>query len=196
MVLGCLQETYRSIVLPYDDEETPLKLMGKKMLPIFEDADQKLSNESLDIIKKLDSENRLDHSELDERLYELNPLLDNLGKDIHSLAMPYWMWTPEFDQSSRSYFQKKKEVKRGPFHLLVQNKQEFLKSLDENLEILERQLHPFYQSDHLRMDDVLIASHLWGMYIVPEFQFSPKLHQYLQNIAQTCKFNYHQDFWE
>ena len=191
MVLGLLNIPYESVVLPYDDEQTPLSLTGVKMLPILEFSKEDIRNESLDIIKILDKDgvlNCVDPSDLD-------PLLSEIGKSVHSLCMPYWMWTPEFNEKSRSYFQKKKEVKRGPFNKLAQNKDAFISELDKTLNSLEKELSPFYQSTKLTIKDIMIASHLWGMYVFPEFRFSEKLNNYLQSISKACNFNYHEDFW-
>lgn len=191
--LGLLGLSYDSIVLPYDDEETPIKLMNKKMLPIFEFEDESISNESLDIIKKLDKNNTLKNEESSDQ--GLNDLLSRIGKDVHSLCMPYWIWTPEFNDSSRKYFLKKKEAKRGPFGKLAQDKEKYLSSFAETTKFIESKLSPFYESDVLTIKDIMLASHLWGMYIFPEFQFTQKLHDYLQDIKAKAKFEYHKDFW-
>lgn len=194
MVLGYLNIPFESVVLPYNDEKTPISLMGKKMLPIF-DLNGSLMNESLDIIQKLDTANKLNTIEAIKSYQEMELLLSQIGSDVHSLAMPYWIWSPEFDSESRQYFQKKKEAKRGPFANLVKNKEGFLKGITNTLKSLEERLTPFYTSKEITLNDILIASHLWGLYIVPEFQFSEKTHNYLQAIKQKCHFNYHEDFW-
>jgi glutaredoxin 2 len=196
MALGFLELPYESIVLPYDDEKTPVELTGKKMLPIAV-LDGTASNESLDIISLLDKNDRL---KLSVTLYnntflELNALLNKWGEQIHNLAMPYWIWTPEFSPASRYYFQSKKEMKRGPFKELVQKRSLFEEKLQHDLEILKKELKPFYQSDKMTIYDILIASHLWGLYVVPEFQFSQELHNYLQKVKSLCHFDYHKDFW-
>ncbi|MCK6594658.1 MAG: hypothetical protein L6Q33_05625, partial [Bacteriovoracaceae bacterium] len=126
---------------------------------------------------------------------EINALLDRIGKPVHNLCMPYWIWTPEFNEQSREYFQKKKEIKRGPFKNLIHQKEEFIAELDLILAGLENDLRPFYQNNEMTILDIALAAHLWGMYIFPEFQFSPKIHQYLQKIKRQCAFDYHADFW-
>jgi glutaredoxin 2 len=196
MALGFLDLPYESIVLPYDDEKTPVDLMGVKMLPIFEFSDKSVSNESLDIIKALDKENSLKNDLLTEsNLSEIDSILSKIGSDVHSLCMPYWMWTPEFNEQSRQYFQKKKEVKRGPFNKLIHKKEQFITSLNSTLDELESTLDPFYNSKTMTIQDIMIASHLWGMYIFPEYKFSEKIDAYLQSVSRHCKFNYHEDFW-
>jgi len=196
MGLGFLNIAYESHVLPYNDETTPVQLSGVKMLPFIE-IDGKVQNESLDILKSLDTNNLLGWSQLKEREVEIDNLLTKIGSPVHSLCMPYWIWTPEFDESSRQYFQSKKEVKRGPFKDLIKNKTQYLQSLNEILSNdIEKNLEPFYKSSALTIIDIMIAAHLWGMYIFPEFQFSPKVHAYLQKVSGLCHFDYHQDFWK
>jgi len=108
--------------------------------------------------------------------------------------MPYWIWTKEFNPKSRYYFQTKKEKKRGPFRDLIKNKDEYLKNLEVTLNEVEALLNPYYL-DEFSIFDIMLASHLWGMYIFPEFQFSEKLHNYLQDVKNICSFEYHEDFW-
>jgi glutaredoxin 2 len=194
--LGYLGLSYRSEVLRYDDEATPVRLSGKKMLPILERPEGAM-NESLNIMRWLDREDSLGLTQAmgGAGFAAFERLLTDLGGPIHSLAMPYWIYTPEFDPQSRSYFQKKKEEKRGPFRELYQRRAEFTQELQPHLAAVEAELRPFYQSEALGALDLLLAAHLWGLYVVPEFQFSPRVHSYLQEIGRQCHFNYHQDFW-
>ena len=94
------------------------------------------------------------------------------------------------------YFQEKKEVKRGPFNKLIQNKKQYLFDLEDILDELETKLTPFYNSKEMTILDIMIASHIWGMYIFPEFQFPPQIHIYLQKVRELTNFKYHQDFWK
>ncbi len=197
MALGLLNTPYTSEPLGYDDEKKPTELCGKKMLPILKDGEIAM-NESLDIIAHLDKKNvlKLEVLKNTQQLNELEDLLNRLGKPIHNLCMPYWAWTKEFTPEAREYFINKKSVKRGPFNALARNKQQFLDELSPLLEELEKKIGPFYnQAQELSVFDLMIASHIWGMYIFPEFQFSPKIHSYLQRVKELCNFNYHEDFW-
>ena len=197
MGAGFLNISYDSIVVPYDDESTPINLTGKKMLPIWVDNENKAQNESLDIIKKLDQHNALNWDLFVGQKDTIDRLLGSIGDPVHSLCMPYWIWTPEFNPNSRKYFQSKKEEKRGPFKDLIKNKNVFIQKLNGILgHEIEAKLTPFYNSEKLTIVDIMIASHLWGMYIFPEFQFSTKVHSYLQNVGTQCHFNYHEDFWK
>ena len=193
--LGLLNIPFKSTVLPYHDEETPKSLTGVKMLPILRDGDL-VMNESLDIIQYLDKKNVLLVKETIQTT-EFNNLTDELNRissHLHSLAMPYWIYTAEFDPESRTYFQKKKETKRGPFRDLLKNQQKYLDEIGPLLSNLEKDLQPFYHSSKMTLSDIIIASQLWGLYVVPEFQFSDKMNQYLQTVKQICHFEYHVDF--
>lgn len=200
MALGFLEQSYRSIVLPYHDEKTPTDLCQKKMLPIVTFDDGNSSNESLDIIARLDEKNLLGTKDLLANAKEqqkMEELLNEIGGTVHNLAMPYWIWTPEFDLDSRQYFVEKKSQKRGPFHLLAQKKQQFLDELPPILTKVQGMLNsPYYKGESLSIQDIMIASHLWGLYVVPEFQFSSNMHRYLQSIKNLCHFEYHEDFWK
>lgn len=196
MGMSFLGLKYESHVTAYDDEETPVRLTGKKMLPIMEYDDGKAQNESLDILRSQDVSLVLHWDLLEKNSATLNSLLDKIGSPVHSLAMPYWIWTPEFNDSSRKYFQSKKEVKRGPFKDLVKHHKSYADKLDDILlhEVIP-ELKPFYKSNRLTIMDVMIASHLWGMYVVPEYQFDSRIHEYLMHVKEVTHFDYHEDYW-
>lgn len=196
MAFGYLKIPYISQVLDYDDEKTPVELTGKKMLPILRHESGAM-NESLDIISFIDTENQLKVSQVINSLQfkKFESLLTHLGETVHSLCMPQWIYTKEFNEKSRNYFQKKKEVKRGPFRELIKNQNQFITVLEKEWPQIINDLQPFYQSSEFSLYDILLASHLWGLYIVPEFQFPDELHQYLQKVKKICGFNYHEDLW-
>jgi len=194
MVLGFLNLPFESIVLPYDDEETPIRLAGKKMLPIMDFGDGFITNESLIIIEHLDKNDSLKTSLLKGDLkIPIEEMLNELGHNIHSLCMPHFIETKEFNEKSREYFVKKKEAKRGPFKNLILNRDKFLEPLEEDLEILEEQLGPYFLGQEFSIFDILIASHLWGLYLLPDFSFSETLDAYLQEVKEICKFEYNKE---
>lgn len=195
MSCGILNISYESHVTPYDDEKTPLLLTGKKMLPIWEDEAGAL-NESLDIIAHLDQDGIFQEELNNEvKLKEMNELLNKLAAPLFKLAMPYFVWTPEFDKSSRRYFLSKKEAKRGPFSELLKDRpiyeKQFLEAL--NSEVIPH-IQNFYHSENLKLWDIMLASHLWGLYLVPELRIEQKLHDYLQRVKAETRFDYFEDY--
>lgn len=196
MAFGLFGVSYQSNVLPYNDEKTPVELTGIKMLPIIQEESGLAMNESLDIIKKFDSKGRLNFTHYQNLSAEIDHVLDRIASPVHNLAMPYWIWTKEFNDQSREYFEAKKSKKRGPFNQLVHRREEFISQLNPIFEELNKQLTPFYKSQDLTIVDIMIAAHLWGLYVVPEFQFPQEIHDYLQAVKKLTHFNYHEDFWQ
>lgn len=196
MALGFLNKKFDSQVLSYDDEATPIKLTGTKMLPIWVDEQGQAINESLDIIRKIDNENLIpkDFLEDPKQVEWIEGWLNLLGDNVHNLAMPYWVWTKEFTPKAREYFENKKSKKRGPFFLLAQKRESFEGALITDLKRLEAELNPWFLGQNFTLADIMLASHLWGLYVVPEFRFSDKLNAYLQSVKRACKFDYHADF--
>lgn len=190
-----LKKEYQSTVLSYADELAPVELTGVKMLPIWKDETKTL-NESLDIITYLDRDNQLRCDLLQDQglLKKINDMLDELAGPVFKLCMPYFVWTPEFDQNSRAYFLKKKEAKRGPFNELLKQRDLLETQVQDQLLKLEDQIDGFFYGDQLTVIDLMIASHLWGLYTVPEFRFSDKWNQYLQKIKTLTGFDYFVDY--
>lgn len=195
LCLSLLGIDYISIVLPYDDELTPVQLTGVKMLPIAE-IDGKYVNESLDIIKILDKDNILNWGNYEKNEKEVGLLLKEIGDAVHPLAMPYWIYTPEFDDTSRSYFQTKKEKKRGDFNLLVKSKDYYITDLLSKLNSLKKFLSPYFLSSDIGLIDLMIYSHLVGLNVVPSFRFPIFFDDYMRNIEKLSSFDYHVDFWQ
>lgn len=190
MALGYLNIPWNSHVLPYSDEATPISLTGKKMLPILKDGSQ-VMNESLDIIKHLDTGNKLGN----EEWRDFEGTLDLVAPLIYNLAMPFWVFSPEFDPDSQKYFLKKKEAKRGPFAELIKKRPGFETELHPLLSGLEMRLKPFWDSSQLGIRDIGLAAQLWGLFSVPEFRFSEKLHSYLMTVKVLTQFNYTNFHW-
>ena len=199
LAAGYYGQAYQSVVLEYSDESTPTQMIGKKMLPIWQKDDASFMNESLDIIVYLDLKHNKKLKVQDylssPAFNELDLLLNQMGKALHSLVMPHWIFTAEFDPKNREYFQKKKEATRGSFKDLVANRAKLEQELHPFLQQIENEFSSFYKSKDFSLADILLASHLWGLYMLPEFQFSPKMHKYLQEVKSLCAFDYHKDFW-
>lgn len=197
MALGFLDLNWQSVVVGYHNEKLPIKLTGQKMLPILEFDNGAVMNESLDIIKKIDTNELLSlksASDLKD-MDELELALSDLSKPLFKLSMPYIIWTAEFSPEARDYFQKKKELSRGPFYKLMKNRSALEVDFNDKVKVIEDEIKSFYRSDQLRLHDIVIASHLWSMYLLPEFQFSSKIHDYLMEIKKQTKFDYHFDYW-
>ena len=67
--------------------------------------------------------------------------------------------------------------------------------LFENLKSMETHLKPFWNSSTLTIKDIGMAAQLWGLFAVPEFQFSPKVLDYLMQVKSLTNFNYTNFHW-
>ena len=193
---GYLGIKYKSIVLGYSDEATPMELTGKKMLPIARLNDGRLMNESIDIIVATDTNNQLAVKNFvgTERQIQVEDLLNSFSKPLFGLAMPFYALSGEFSLQDRAYFIKKKSLSRGPFDALLLKGDTFRDELVPFLKKIEGKVKHFFDSDHLRMEDILLVSHLWGLYMVPEFRFSEALNNYMQRTKDICKFQPWNDY--
>jgi len=185
LALGFLQIPHKTQLLHYADEVTPVNFIEKKMTPILKKIDGSYMGESLDIIRYLDSKSILGTIE-DHTLQ----FLDELSPDLYNLLMPYYGFSAEFDDKDRLYFRTKKEIKRGPFKILVQ-KREFYLSIVET--IIDNYKHHFEHK--VDLNQIVIASQLWGLFLVNEYRMPKYLYDYLQFMKENCRFVYDLDFW-
>ena len=195
LALKILNIQYKSVVLPYDDEITPVELAGAKMLPILTVGDFAMS-ESLDIIQFMDKKDTLNWELLGEEKVIVDNILSEVAKNLHPLAMPYWIYTPEFDNASRKYFQTKKERKRGPFNELVKNREIYIEGLNNILEEVSGNLTPFFKSSKISIIDILLYSHIVGNYVVVGYQVPKKIDAYMKKVEKDNSFSYHGIFWQ
>lgn len=193
MALGFLNIAYNSVLLPYADEATPVKLTGKKMAPIIQRADATFMNESLDIIKYLDPANKIKQSSSQDAF--VNLWLEQISKPLFNLLMPYYLHGIEFSDVDKKYFQQKKEIKRGPFSELVKKRKQFGLEIDSYLSQILPKLNPYIDGDSFTLQDIILSAHLWGLYLAYDYRISDPLHRYLQLVAKTCNFNYDYDAW-
>ena len=82
-----------------------------------------------------------------------------------------------------------------PFELLRDQRPGFESAILKNLEAYTRELKPFWDSDSFTLKDIVIASHLWGLFVVPEFRFPIEWYDYLMSVKKLCHFEYHAGYW-
>lgn len=198
MTLGLLNIPYHSIILPYSDEITPIQLTGKKMAPFIKKEDGTYLNESLDIMEYLDELHvlKIPTTKKTDTFLQAENFITTISTPLFNLLMPFYLNGKEFSDQDKIYFQRQKEIKRGPFHKLVQRRKEFIGEINIQLENLYQHLRPYYQSSHVGLCDILIASHLWGMYLAHTYRVPSKLNDYLQSISSECRFVYDTDLWK
>ncbi|GAA0793646.1 glutaredoxin 2 [Marinobacterium sediminicola] len=178
----------QQVVLLNDDEDSCHRLIGRKMVPIFEHQGITIA-ESMDIAKLLD--------ELGEGPKALRPL--QLGEAIqprlqpvqaHSWALTYPRVTrigmdTFATESACDYFRAKKEA------LLGCSFEQALAETDTHKAVIERVLAelppltlPSEQGDTLSWNDVLNFPPLQYLTLVDGLTFPPRLQQWLHEVAE------------
>lgn len=168
--------------LANDDEDTPIRMIGKKMLPILDDADGYLG-ESLDIVAKLDalSGPRLFAGDPDPLLLEW---LKTWNGVVNSLVIPRTPDPvyPEFETASaRAYFTAKKEATFGAFDGLLARTEEFKAELAKGFAELEPLLP---DPDKPSINDILLFPILRSLTVMPDLVMPEKLAAYTERMAE------------
>ncbi|MEF2073361.1 glutaredoxin 2 [Consotaella aegiceratis] len=167
-----------------DDEETPISMIGQKMLPILEDDDG-FMGESLDIVHKLDSLSG-------ERIFAGEPStaitdwISRWGSVMNGLVIPRTPDAvfPEFRTAeARAYFTRKKEAQFGRFDELLAQTDDLIARLRPGLNELEAILP---DAEHPSIDDILLFPLLRGLSIVAGLTLPPKATAYRARMAERA----------
>ncbi len=182
------------IALPYEDEETPVKMTGKKALPILELENGEYLAESLKICSLLEDYKK------DPTIYpdEVNDVLcietferikNEWDDTIYKIAMPYWVTTDEFSEEGKKYFQTKKEASLGKsFEELGNDSTDLMIEMGEKLKIFEQELgDKDFFFDKFSLVDILIASHLKCLEDLPDWSFSSAIGMYMQRVRNLTE---------
>lgn len=196
MIFGLKGVPFKDVVLLNDDEETPIKMIGKKSLPVLQKDDGTYMPESLDIVKYVDSNfgggevvsYTSPRSEIQDWLYSAR----NYSYD---LSMPRWIKMPlgEFaTQGGRDYFQTKKEKNSiGSFAVALDKTPELIKTAESELKYLENLMldNGRFYADDIHIDDFHIFAALRTLTTVKDLKWPPKLLAYVKDMADRTKVN-------
>lgn len=131
---GLLGITLEQVVLLNDDEQTPIKMVGKKMVPIVETAKGHYMGESLDIINYLSKQYQAPLASDALSLAVVEDFLSQQRQALHGLSMPRWVKLPlaEFaTPAAIEYFTEKKTAIIGDFDLALNNTADFSQTLEK-----------------------------------------------------------------
>ena len=184
------------VYLPNDDEETPIRLIGAKQLPILQKEDGSHMGESLDIVRYLDRQSSLQSSEaLDEAVRpEIQAWVDAFGDWGNRLIMPrdVQLDLPEFAaESSVAYFKGKKEAwLEASFEQLLQETPRYLAQAQEALHALNGLIAPnadYVNGTHLSMEDILVFPLLRNLSMVKGVAYPDNVAHYVRAMSQATK---------
>lgn len=166
-----------------DDEETPIRMIGAKMLPILEDQDGYMG-ESLDIVHKLDA---LDGTPIfgGPVSPEIEAWLARWSGTISKLVTPRTPDPvyPEFrTESARAYFTRKKTASHGDFPALLAQTDDLLAELSEGLAALCLLLpDPTRPS----LDDIVLFPVLRSLTVLPDLVWPDPVAAYAKAMSQA-----------
>ena len=180
------------VYLPNDDEDTPIRLIGAKQLPILQKEDGSHMGESLDIVRYF---YRQDSSALDEAVRpEIQAWVEAFGDWGNRLIMPrdVQLDLPEFAaESSVAYFKGKKEAWLGAsFEQLLQETPRYLAQAQEALHALDGLIAPnadYVNGAHLSMEDILVFPLLRNLSMVKGVAYPDNVAHYVRAMSQAAK---------
>ena len=195
MIFGFKKIPVELVTLLNDDEITPVRLIGKKMVPILQFEGGEAMPESMDIVRKVDA---LDGNPVligASGNATLAKWLEQMSPTLYPLVMPRWVQAPleEFDtELARRYFTRKKEAYIGPFSKHRANSEALKQEANAMLEKLAMLIHsPRGVHGQLSEDDLHLFSILRALSIVAGLQYPEKVERYRQSMSTLSKVPLH-----
>ena len=200
MIFGLKNIPMELKTLLNDDEETPISMIGQKMLPILQKNDGEFMAESLDIINYCDQLSSFGEPIVTPSVgnENLEKWLQDIRQYHYALAMPRWvmMGLEEFATNEAIlYFTKKKEKSIGPFNKRLAQTPELMAMAKEHLLVLEDIIvgAPYFWGNVLSLDDFNVFSSLRCLTTVKNLSFPNKVEQYMNFISEKSNVPLHWD---
>ncbi len=193
-IFGLKQLPVELVTLSNDDETTPTRLIGKKMVPILQMEDGTCMPESMDIVRFIDAQG--------------TPVLTGTGNNAtlahwleeatsftNPLSMPRWIsvsaeglagpFLAEFKTDlARRYFVKKKEAYLGSFSAHQANSPALIAAANAHLEKLAPLIRsPKAVHEELSEDDLHLFARLRSLSIVKGLHYPPQVEAYRQAMS-------------
>ena len=178
------------VVLPNDDEATPIAMIGAKVCPILEKADGSFIGESMDIVTYLDELDGKPIFAPSANRQDLASWIRDNSVLFRQLLYPRWVKAPlgEFQsQSARDYFQNKKEKDIGSFAKALANTPSYQAELEAQLLILEPLLHSEQSvNPSLSLDDIDFFGRLRSITLIKGLVIPAKVRAYIDHFSTIC----------
>lgn len=187
--LGLANITVDKVVLLNDDEQTPIEMVGAKMLPILATQPDNFMPESLDIIDYL-SETYHYHLAKDEVLrQQVEAFLSAQRITIYRLMMPRCVQLPlqEFKTTAAiDYFVAKKTATIGDFDVAIQHSAEWIHSLVHAM-IAATELFEQLSKKLSSEAAIMLFSALYGVFYVKDFPWPPAAKSFMQTMGEAAQ---------
>ncbi|URH78816.1 GrxB family glutaredoxin [Pasteurella multocida] len=190
MIFGLKNIPFKKHVLLNNDEETPIRLVGKKVVPILVKEDGTAMPESLDIVEYIDA--HYGEAILQTAVRpEIEALLAEITSYSNYLLMPRFVKLDlaEFaTQSAIDYFTKKKTDYVGDFTQHFNNTPTYLARLTQDLEKLSALvMGETSLNQHLSFEDILVFPLLRNLTCVKGLCFPARLEKYIKRLSELSK---------
>lgn len=188
MIFGLKNIDFEKIVLLNDNETDPIRMIGKKMLPILEN-DGRFLAESMDIVAYIDHLTTpivtgKTSSEIANWLERVTPLFS-------SLIIPRMACAPFEDfatTAARAYFISKKEAATGLFSRWLGESESLLDVMNPLLEELAPLIENYNAvNGALSTDDFHLFAFLRSLSIVKNVHYPVEVASYLQAMSKSSK---------
>jgi glutaredoxin 2 len=193
MIFALTQTPYALITLLNDDEETPIRMVGKKVVPILEKEDGSFMPESMDIVHYVDGLGATSVLRTEE--HTTLALWCNQARNyLYALAMPRWVRAPlaEFaTQSARAYFIKKKEAMIGSFDDALRQSDAWIDQANSHLHLLDGLLETDRLDAGVSEYDIHLFAVLRGLSIVRGIVYPPQVDAYRTHMAHRTQIPLH-----
>ncbi|BDH46310.1 glutaredoxin 2 [Salmonella enterica subsp. enterica serovar Choleraesuis] len=179
-------------VLANDDEATPIKMIGQKMVPILQKDDSRYMAESMDIVHYVD---KLDGKPLltGARNPAIETWLRGVNGYVNRLLLPRFVRTPfeEFaTPASRASFQARKEATLGSFDEHMAHSAGLIKNISADLRALDKLIvQPNAVNGELSEDDIDLFPLLRNLTLVAGVDYPTRVAAYRDNMATQTQIN-------
>lgn len=178
-------------VLLNDDEQTPVEMVGKKIVPILEKSPNVFMVESLDVIDylidKYDTEPLVANADHEN---QVNAFLKQHRLSIYGLCMPRWIQLPfkEFATTSAiDYFVHKKVQTIGDFSTALANTPSLAKTLTGALDA-DTELLVNLTANPKSYAAIILFSGLYGVSSVKGFAWTSAASAFMQTMSEIADF--------
>ncbi|MBF7682108.1 glutaredoxin 2 [Acinetobacter sp. B5B] len=186
MIAGFKNLPMQYAVIMEGDAETPIQLVGKKVVPILQREDGQHMTESLEIVKYLDG--------LGEPKYaqevintELKTWVDNHLKLVMKLIVPRFVrvdFTEISTSIARQAFIERETQVFGSLDALFEQSDIYIPLMNKQLAALDQLIVKHKEID---LTDFILFPWLRSLSVVEGLQFAPQTLRYMNRIATAAK---------
>ncbi|CAI8708563.1 MULTISPECIES: glutaredoxin 2 [Kosakonia] len=192
MIFGLKNIPVELKILLNDDEATPTKMIGQKMVPILQKDDSRYLPESMDIVHYVD---KLDGKPLltGKRNPKIEEWLRKVNGYVNKLLIPRFAKSA-FDEFStpqaRAGFVAKKEAAIGDFAEHLSHSTGLAKNISDDLRALDKLIvQPNAVNGELSDDDIHLFPLLRNLTLVSGINWPSRVAAYRDNMAKQTQIN-------